>query len=97
VPLINRLKGLTYQNNEQLSKTRAKLNDKKIMPQNQVGDAATIIQLLIVVVTICVAFANALFFFILRGIRKDISDLRTESKADHDDITKIKAKIGIED
>jgi hypothetical protein len=70
------------------------------MLQPTVSDAATIIQFLFTGITICVALLNAFFFFVLRNIKKNIDDLwskinenRRDSQADHDDITKIKAKI----
>jgi hypothetical protein len=70
------------------------------MPQPQISDAATIIQLLFGFITLCIAFTNALFFFVLRGIKKNIDDLwskvnenRRAAERDHDDITNIKANL----
>ena len=63
------------------------------MSQSQIGDAATIIQLLIICVGGCFGLINALFFFILNRIKKNIDNLWSKRNADHDRITIIETRI----
>jgi hypothetical protein len=63
------------------------------MPQSQVSDGAAIIQLLIVCLGGCFGVINALFFFILTRIKKNIDGLWSKRNSDHDRITVIETKL----
>ena len=63
------------------------------MPPTQISNDPAVIQFLTLIIGGCVGVINLFFFFILRGIKKNIDDLWTKRNEDHDDITRIKAKL----
>ena len=72
------------------------------MPQPEISKSATIIQFLVTGLFFCLAFINALSFFVLRGIKKNSDNLwsklnenRKRCDDDHDSITEIKSKCNI--
>lgn len=65
------------------------------MSQPEISNAATIIQLLLVCVGGCLGLINALFFFILNRIKKNIDSLWSKRNEDHDRITVIETKCNI--
>jgi hypothetical protein len=67
------------------------------MPQSQIGDAASIIPILLIVLGSCFGFINALFFFILNRIKKNIDSLWTKRNSDHDRIIAIETRNDIKD
>lgn len=56
---------------------------------------ATFVKLLIIVVGGCVGLVNALGFFILKGIKKSISDLWYKLNKDHDRLNTLEAEHNI--
>ncbi len=65
------------------------------MPQSTISDAATTIQFFIVALGACFGLINALFFFILNRIKKDIDSLWSKRNSDHERITNIETKRNI--
>jgi len=65
------------------------------MPQSHISDAASTIQLLIVVLGGCFGLINALFFFILNRIKKNIDSLWSKRNEDHTRITIIETKCNV--
>jgi len=65
------------------------------MSQSQISNAAAIIPVLLVVLGSCFGFINALFFFILYRIKKNIDSLWSKRNEDHDRITVIETKCNI--
>lgn len=69
------------------------------MPQPEISNAATIIQFLVAGIFFCLGLVNLAYGFILRRIKKDSDDLRTEIREnrkrcdeDHDEITRLKER-----
>lgn len=66
------------------------------MPQPEISGVAIVINLVFVVITFILGFCSALFFFILKRIKKNIDDLWSKRNKDHDDLTRIKSKLKID-
>jgi len=62
------------------------------MSQPTIGDAATTIQFLIVVLGGCFGVINALFFFVLNRIKKNIDSLWAKRNKDSERLTIIETR-----
>lgn len=66
------------------------------MSEYQIGYASTIISILLVALGGSFGIINAFFWYTLKRIKKDIDSLWSKRNIDHDDITRIKAKLDID-